>query len=229
MRYNMKNKSSSKLVSDESWRAAHGGVVSTFIYNGETVDFNRISNNWNKLGCDPCDWAYAVNAYAPTDNLRENTAPPVRIIETILPIGVKKFSVTEFVYDFGVNVSALPKITVNDRKGDTVQLFFAEFANEYGTLDPASEIRALNTDVYSLNRRRSPFIKFNPYCPDGLDYVSALYETIEGKIETCWHREDEKLVFELAIPDGASADVTLVNGSNKKSMVLGAGKYSYIL
>lgn len=142
---------STAIRTDETWKAAHGSVVWSCIYDGETVDFNRIPGDWNQPGFCDCGWNYALPAEAPTDNLRESVCPPVRIVERLLPVNVQKFSDTEFVYDFGVNGSALPEITVMGQKGDTVQLNFSEFAHADGTLDPTSENRARCTDIYTLS------------------------------------------------------------------------------
>lgn len=140
-----------KIISDESWRVTHGAVVESCIYDGEKVDFNRIPTNWKEIGFDASEWNYAISAEAPTDNLTESLCPPVRINRVLQPVGVNRLSDTEYVYDFGENGSGLPRVLVKGKKGDVVKLNFSEYINPDGTLDKASENRAINEDVYTLS------------------------------------------------------------------------------
>lgn len=142
-----------EIVSDDSWLWQEGCILETSIYDGEIVDFNRISEDWKKIGFDCSEWKHAVYAEAPTDNLQECVAPPVRITRRLRPVDSWKLSETQTVYDFGENGAAVPCVVVKGKKGDTIQLNHAEFIHEDGTLDTLSENRAMCRDIYTLSEQ----------------------------------------------------------------------------
>ena len=138
---------------DTSWRTVHGKVLKSCIYDGETVDHRIFTENPVLPGTDYSDWSFALAAEAPTEQLLENTAPPTRITRVLKPVSEKRLSDTVILYDFGENTTALPKLVVRGKAGDTVRLNHAEFLAEDGTLDPRSENRAECTDLYTLSGR----------------------------------------------------------------------------
>lgn len=55
------------------------------------------------------------------------------------------------------------------------------------------------------------FEKFtlNPFVPNGLNEVAAVYESPYGKIRSSWKRSGQELAYEISIPDGSTAMVTI--------------------
>lgn len=55
------------------------------------------------------------------------------------------------------------------------------------------------------------FEKFtlNPFVPNGLNEVAAVYESPYGKISSKWKRSGQELAFEISIPEGSTAMVTI--------------------
>ena len=139
------------LGTDESFVCTDGRVVKSCIYDGEEVDFRLLSADYMMPAFDRSAWKAVLAAEAPSDDLRESIAPPVRITRILTPVSVTKLSDTQFVYDFGENNTALPRIRVRGKSGDTVRLNHAEFAYPDGTLDARSENRADCTDFYTLS------------------------------------------------------------------------------
>ncbi len=135
-----------------NWKAAHGAVTESCVYDGEKIDLNLVQKGWNHIDFDGKEWANAVEAEAPTDKLIECVAPPIRIAETVEAVNARKLSETETVYDFGTNTSGLPELVVKGKKGDTVTLNFSEYIFPDGTLDEASCQcgGADNTDIFIL-------------------------------------------------------------------------------
>ncbi len=122
----------------ENWKCSHGAVIESCVYDGEKIDLNLVQNGWSNIGFNDEAWSNAIMAEAPTDTMIECVAPPIRIVDTVVPIKSWNVSDKETVYDFGCNTSGMPKVWVKGKKGDTVILNFSEYIFPDGTLDEAS-------------------------------------------------------------------------------------------
>lgn len=138
------------VVSDPSWLCCPGAVVSSDIYDGETVDFGRLPADWCALTFKSNGWKNAVEALAPTENLCASDTPAVKLCKTLFPQKSWNLSDTEIVYDFGENGAAMPYVKVQGQAGSTIVLRHAEYIHEDGTLDVGSQNRALSTDRFTL-------------------------------------------------------------------------------
>lgn len=149
----MSDGSTKTLITDtENWKVLHGAVEFSCIYNGETVDLNRVPVGWKQVGADTSGWLKPVEAQAPTENMLESIAPPVRITDKVKPIASWKLSETQTVYDFGTNSSGLPLLEAHGKCGDKITLNFSEYIFEDGKLNEIScqGGGATNTDTFTL-------------------------------------------------------------------------------
>ncbi|MCM1021338.1 MAG: glycoside hydrolase family 78 protein [Muribaculum sp.] len=55
----------------------------------------------------------------------------------------------------------------------------------------------------------NPIIEISPSAVKPLDYASASYDSLYGKIESEWHREGNQVVYTITIPANCTANVTL--------------------
>lgn len=55
-------------------------------------------------------------------------------------------------------------------------------------------------------------------------HAGAAYDSVYGKVESRWERQDGKTVFHVSIPANCTADVTLPDG---KSNTISAGEYAF--
>lgn len=107
------------IVSDRSWRTAFGPHVTDAWYAGSDYDARREQPGWDAPGADlsetavrrdgsPTGWVDA--GIAPPPNLATQLvardAPPVRIVEEFVPVGVSEPVPGTYVFDFGQNVSS---------------------------------------------------------------------------------------------------------------------------
>ena len=138
------------VATDGSWRQAPGDVVFSCVYDGETQDLSIAPKDWDAPGFCADGWQNASEVEAPAGVLTPRVAPPVRVTRTLSPVAVKRWSPTEYLYDFGENGAAIPRVTVRGKKGDTVMLRHAEFLTPDGLLDRHSENRAECTDTFLL-------------------------------------------------------------------------------
>ncbi len=141
------------VMTDDTWALSYGGIISSSIYDGEVFDARKEPENWKCTGYDDREWKTAAVIEAPTENLAERTAPPIRVTQRLKPVTVRRFGQNETVYDFGENTAALPCITVKGKSGDSVTLNHAEFVLPDGRLDTRSNNRAACEDLFILRGR----------------------------------------------------------------------------
>ena len=67
-------------------------------------------------------------------------------------------------------------------------------------------------------------IRFQPWIPEGLDYVKCSYESLYGPIQSFWKKQDGKLSWRFTIPANTTAEVVIPGESKPK--LYGSGTYS---
>ena len=114
------------LVSDPSWRTAPGPVTHCAILGGEDHDGRREPVGWARPGFDDRGWTPALPAEEPGGRLRAAFAPPLKEQEVFRPARIDEPEPGVFVYDFGQNASALPRLRIRGTAGQVVRLTPAE-------------------------------------------------------------------------------------------------------
>jgi hypothetical protein len=114
------------LVSDGSWRQAPGPITHSAILGGEDFDAGRMPAGWDAPGFDDRGWAPAVETAGTGGRLAAAVAPPMRTAQEIAPIRIDEPEPGVFVYDFGQNASAIPRLRVRGAAGQAVRLIPAE-------------------------------------------------------------------------------------------------------
>ena len=124
------------LVSDDSWKySLNSPVTYNQLRQGEHFDARLYDKTWKSLLYDDSSWEYAkIDDNKPQGKLRECTCEPVREIEELSPVAIKKVGVDRYVYDFGRNVSGYVRIKIKQNSGDRVILRYAEQVHEDFTL-----------------------------------------------------------------------------------------------
>ena len=80
--------STSRLVSDTTWKASQGPIASDSIYNGETYDARKEQPGWNTPGFNDGSWLKASTVSAPGASMKivAQMIPPVkRMVTNINP------------------------------------------------------------------------------------------------------------------------------------------------
>ena len=121
------------IVSDKSWKTASSPITFSSLYGGETYDATLEQKGWNETGFDDSKWRQAVIT-AP-HQLVSQTAPPVKVMEEFAPVKTNGLNNHTWVYDFGQNMSGIPQIIVQGRKGDTIKITTAELLKDDGTVN----------------------------------------------------------------------------------------------
>jgi alpha-L-rhamnosidase len=143
--------SRTEIVSNESWKlTAAGPIRANNEYDGEEYDARLEMPNWARPGFDDSKWELAGLVAAPKGELAAQMAEPLRVTETIKPIGVKKLAPSVFVFDMGQNMVGWCRLSVSGPKGTQVRLRHAETLNKDGSLYVANLRLANAAETYTL-------------------------------------------------------------------------------
>ena len=105
-----------KIVSDESWEAETGGVVSGNIYDGEV--YAPGPNPSARHGVELLD--------GPTQRLTARYGQPVVIKEELSPVGIIHTPAGETVIDMGQNMAGFLRFYADEPKGTRIYMQFGE-------------------------------------------------------------------------------------------------------
>ena len=114
---------------DAQWRVSPSPLTFTCVYGGEDFDARIKSDGTNGTN--------ATEMMGPGGALRglSCAAPPLRAIETILPVARKPLANGVEVFDLGQNAPIMPRITVKGPPGSVVRITPAELLNTNGSVD----------------------------------------------------------------------------------------------
>ena len=129
--------SSEVVGTDETWRTHAGPITFSSIYGGEDFDARLEPRGWKDTGFDDRTWAQAVAAPNDLGPLAGFTAAsePVRVITSHAPKSVRDLAPGVQLYDFGQNVSFMPRLRVSGPAGSRVKLTAGEVVKEDGTIE----------------------------------------------------------------------------------------------
>ena len=149
-----------RLVSDESWRAATGPILTADLYNGETYDARRELEGWSETGYEDHEWSGIRTIDRDTGTLVAPTGPPLRRIEEVQPVTITISPSGKTIVDFGQNLVGSVRIRVAGPVGTTVTLRHAEVLDG-GEVFVRSLRAAQATDRYTLSGNGcSPSVTF---------------------------------------------------------------------
>ncbi len=137
------------IVTDESWRASTGSILSSGIYDGERVDLTLEPEGWKEPGFDDSGWRAVSAVDRPTDLLVAGTVPPAREIETLPVREVIASPSGKTLLDFGQNIAGSLRLRVKGKAGDKITVRHAEVL-ENGELGTRPLRLAEATDCWIL-------------------------------------------------------------------------------
>ncbi|MFC3998943.1 family 78 glycoside hydrolase catalytic domain [Nocardiopsis sediminis] len=132
-----------------AWRAAHGPILLSGIYDGESYDARAEQRGWSSPGFDDAGWQPVRTLPRDPATLAAPTGPPVRCTEEVRPVAVWTAPSGATLVDFGQNLVGRLRITVRGDAGRTVRLRHAEVLQD-GELYTRPLRGAAATDAYTL-------------------------------------------------------------------------------
>jgi alpha-L-rhamnosidase len=142
-----------RIVTDETWRAARGPILSSDIYDGETYDARLERHGWSTAYYDNGDWAGVRLLDRDLSTLVAPLGPPVRRTQFIAPVNITTSPSGRTIVDFGQNLVGRLRLTVSGEPGRMITLRHAEVLEE-GELCTRPLRTALATDRYRLRGDR---------------------------------------------------------------------------
>ena len=139
------------IVSDETWKLNVDGPIRTNNeYDGEEYDATKEFPGWKNSGFNDSKWIKPQLVSAPPGKMVAQMAEPMKVMNTIAPISIKPTSNGKYILDMGQNFAGWLQLKVQGKRGQKVQLRFAESLKTDGELFTANLRDAKVTDIYTL-------------------------------------------------------------------------------
>jgi alpha-L-rhamnosidase len=138
------------VTSNGSWKTQHGPVVSDNVYDGEIYDSRLETPGWDEAGFDDSGWQSAEVMTGYTGAISAQMMPPIRVVDSVVPVKLLNPRPGIYVYDLGQNISGWALLRVSGPRGVAVTLRFSEVAHDDGTIDTENLREAKQRDVYIL-------------------------------------------------------------------------------
>ncbi len=166
--------SSKKILSDESWKSTTGSIISSSIYDGETIDARIKKTGWTLPDYDDSKWSGVNVENFSNDNLVATINEPATKHETFKPVKSLTTPKGEKVIDFGQNLVGWVMLKVNGNEGDTVIIQHAEVLDKKGNFYTTNLRAAKAMSTYILKGKGEEF--FEPH----FTYYGFRYIKVEG-------------------------------------------------
>jgi alpha-L-rhamnosidase len=138
------------ITTDESWRSSTGEVIYSEIYNGETIDHNKVQTGWAQHGFNDSQWSNVQVQDYPKNILLATYNEMVKKHETFKPVHIFKTPKNEQVIDFGQNLVGWVVLKVKGKAGDKITVSHAEVLDKLGNFYTENLRAAKAQDTYIL-------------------------------------------------------------------------------
>jgi alpha-L-rhamnosidase len=136
---------------DDTWKASPSLILKAEIYDGETIDATQRIDGWDTAGFEDASWASVAVVTPIEPKLESEYYPPIKAHRVLTATSITNPETGVYIVDFGQNMSAVPRLSVSGKRGDTITLRFAEVLNPDGTLYVDNLRTAKATDTFILN------------------------------------------------------------------------------
>ena len=124
------------LISDESFKIHESPIRYDDYRFGEFYDANYKIDSWCSVGFDDSDWDNALLTNPPRGELRIADVAPIVKEKEMSPISITKHG-DGYIYDFGESNAGICRLKISGRKGQKVEMRFADSLDEDGDLNLA--------------------------------------------------------------------------------------------
>lgn len=138
------------VTSSPAWRGKDGPITSDSVWDGEIYDATRETPGWDRPGFNDSNWAAAQVLKSPGGVLSAQMMPPIRVVDTITPVGLTNPQPGIYVYDLGQNFSGWAQLRVKGPRGAAVKLRFSELLYDDGMINRENIRGAKARDTYIL-------------------------------------------------------------------------------
>lgn len=112
-----------------------GEIIYNSLRGGETIDANKEQPGWKLAGFDDSSWKPVMKLNGPQGRLESQQHVPNRKTKKVRPVKILEPAPGIYVYDMGQNFSGWVKFNTSGKKGQKIQLNFAEQLNDQGMIE----------------------------------------------------------------------------------------------
>ena len=162
------------------WKTSLSDVIFNSIYTAEHQDARLKQIGWNSPGFDDSGWKNSIPVSAPSTNIVAQTLHPIRNVLEIQALKLTKFSSTNYLFDFGRNISGVTQLKIKGIEGTEIRLIHAERLGKNDKADlsnidvhyrPTDDSDPFATDIYILSGNEDVFMPNFNY--KGFQYVEV--------------------------------------------------------
>ncbi len=128
------------VVSDKSWKVSRSPITFNTIYGGEDYDARLEQEGWNQKEFDDKNWSNAVLVKSPQGRLSPEIDHPVLFVDSLSTPKITSLKNGAVVYDFGQNISGVPKIKVRGKAGQIIRITPTELLHANGDVNQADGV-----------------------------------------------------------------------------------------
>lgn len=147
------------VSTDNRWKTALSPVIFNSIYTAEHYDARKEIPHWNEPSFNDSAWKEVIYRSAPSTNIVSQSLHPIRNVEKIPAITMRKFSDSVYVFDLGRNIAGVSQVRLRGEKGTVLRLKHGERIYANGRVDqsninvhyrPTDDSDPFQTDIYIL-------------------------------------------------------------------------------
>ncbi len=147
------------ISTDRDWKTSLSPVVFNSIYTAEHYDARLEQPGWNNAGFDDSGWKNSINTAAPSQNIVSQLMHPIRDVEQITPVSIRKVNSRKYVFDLGRTIAGVTKISLKGDAGTELRVTHSELIDDKGDIDlsniiahyrPTDDKDPFQTDIYTL-------------------------------------------------------------------------------
>jgi alpha-L-rhamnosidase len=138
------------IVSDESWKAAAGPILSNGIYEGEVYDARNETPGWDTPAFHDAAWPSAKTMTGSDGERSAEMMPAIEAVGEMAPKSISNPEPGVYVYDFGQNMSGWARLHVTGPRGTQVTLRYSELVYPDGRINRENLRQAKSRDIYIL-------------------------------------------------------------------------------
>lgn len=115
-----------------AWRSARGHVVAADLIDGERWDLRRLPHGWSGAWFNDSAWAPVTTEPRGFRELADSPAPPVRRVQELTPVSVRRLDERRQIVDLGQNINGWVRLSRLGPAGTTIRLVHGEWLDASG-------------------------------------------------------------------------------------------------
>lgn len=144
------------ITSGKDWKTSLSPVIYNSIYTGEHYDARLEQPGWDRPDFADSKWHNVIIRQAPAQKIVAQAMQPIRNVEKIAPVTLKKLNDTAYIFNIGRNIAGVTQITLDGDSSTAVRVIHAEKLYPNGYPDQSNVDYFLDTTTKA----------FDPYATD---------------------------------------------------------------